>query len=171
MAYWNAISNSKKASDYQSYLHQFPNGTFASLAKSRLADLGAPVQAPAAAQPAAASSAVTKSQAELKQWTSISESQNPEDYRAFLSQYPSGTYAPLARSRLATLQMSTSTPTQRTPSAITTTSTSETSASSPAAEQDSGEDADDDQTIEYADTADHGGKRKDRNRKSHKGHH
>jgi carboxyl-terminal processing protease len=38
--FWNSIKDSKSAADYQAYLSQYPNGTFAGLAKNRLADLG-----------------------------------------------------------------------------------------------------------------------------------
>jgi carboxyl-terminal processing protease len=49
-AFWNSIQNSKQAGDYQAYLDQYPTGTFAPLAKSRLAtlNLGTPRQQPAA---------------------------------------------------------------------------------------------------------------------------
>jgi carboxyl-terminal processing protease len=40
LTYWRSIENSKQASDYQAYLEQFPNGTFAGLARSRMASLG-----------------------------------------------------------------------------------------------------------------------------------
>src|SRR5581483_11441878 len=50
MTYWNSIKDSKYASDYQAYLQQFPHGTFAGLARSRLAELG---QGAPRAQPAA----------------------------------------------------------------------------------------------------------------------
>ena len=56
---WDAVDGSKQASDYQAYLDQYPTGTYASLAKSRMAALGsgAPRQQPAAVpevqQPAA----------------------------------------------------------------------------------------------------------------------
>jgi uncharacterized caspase-like protein len=195
MAYWNSISNSKKASDYQSYLHQFPNGTFAPLAKSRLADLGAPSQVPASApaqptgaavQPTAANSAVAKSQVELKQWVSISESKNPADYQVFLSQFPSGTYAPLARSRLATLRMSTSTTSAPAQPAPAVTPPPSPNAASPAAASptttppnassddtdNSAEDSDDDEPIQYADTVARGARRSNyKNHNSHSSHH
>jgi uncharacterized caspase-like protein len=40
LAFWQAIQGSDKPDDYEAYLQQFPNGTFAPLAKSRLASLG-----------------------------------------------------------------------------------------------------------------------------------
>ncbi len=41
LAYWNSIANSESGADYESYLAQYPNGKFASLAKSRLQTLQA----------------------------------------------------------------------------------------------------------------------------------
>jgi carboxyl-terminal processing protease len=38
--YWRSIQNSSQAGDYQAYLQQYPNGTFAGLARSRLASMG-----------------------------------------------------------------------------------------------------------------------------------
>jgi carboxyl-terminal processing protease len=59
VAFWNSIQNSTQAGDYQEYLNRFPDGTFAGLAKNRLAalDPGAARQQPATPevqQPAAA---------------------------------------------------------------------------------------------------------------------
>ncbi len=53
-----------------------------------------PVPAPAPAAPA-----FDRSQMELSFWDSIKNSTNPEDYKAYLAQYPKGTFAALARSR------------------------------------------------------------------------
>ena len=39
LAFWQAIQGSAKAGDFEAYLQQFPEGTFAPLAKSRLASL------------------------------------------------------------------------------------------------------------------------------------
>jgi carboxyl-terminal processing protease len=55
---------------------------------------------PAAAQPAPSASSFA---AEKAVWEAISDSKQPSDYKAYLSQYPHGTYAGLARSRLASL--------------------------------------------------------------------
>lgn len=56
---WEAIETSKQPSDYEAYLSQYPSGTYASLAKGRLAAMGqgAPIeqpQQPKNEQPAAA---------------------------------------------------------------------------------------------------------------------
>ncbi len=56
---WDGIKDSKDASDYQTYLEQFPNGAFAGIARNRVASLGggeprAQTVAPQAQEPAAA---------------------------------------------------------------------------------------------------------------------
>ena len=55
----------------------------------------------ATAKPAAvaAPSVVDRSQMELAFWDSIKNSSNPQDYKAYLEQYPQGSFASLARSR------------------------------------------------------------------------
>jgi carboxyl-terminal processing protease len=99
-AVWEAVKDSKQASDYQAYLDQYPQGTYAGLARSRLTTLGGTAAPAAAAKPAPAGA---KSAAEKAAWDSISTSKQPGDFQAYLAQYPQGTYAPLARSRLAEL--------------------------------------------------------------------
>ena len=54
----------------------------------------APVAPPAAAQPLA----------EIEFWQSIKSSNNRDDFAAYLEEFPHGTFAPLARSRMAALQ-------------------------------------------------------------------
>jgi carboxyl-terminal processing protease len=171
MAYWSAIANSKKAGDYQGYLHQFPNGTFASVARSRLADLGAASQVPAAAaQPTTQS----RSQGDKAYWDSISASTNPADYQGYLSQYPTGAYAALARTRLTSLnKVPAPAAAQPAPAAIATPPAPVVApvVVVPASGDQEDADSDEDQPMQYADTVDRGGKRKDRNKKSHNGHH
>lgn len=47
LAFWESIKNSPNPADFQAYLRKFPNGSFESIARSRLAALGEPVPAPA----------------------------------------------------------------------------------------------------------------------------
>ncbi len=42
--FWNSIANSERAADYEAYLSQFPDGTFAVLAQNRLAALQPPTE-------------------------------------------------------------------------------------------------------------------------------
>ena len=55
LAFWDSIKNSANPVDFQAYLRKFPNGSFESLARSRLAALGeaAPVRLNPIAQPTA----------------------------------------------------------------------------------------------------------------------
>jgi hypothetical protein len=48
MVFWESITNSKDAADFQEYLKQYPTGRFAGLAKNRLAALRPPKPAPVA---------------------------------------------------------------------------------------------------------------------------
>jgi formylglycine-generating enzyme required for sulfatase activity len=50
LAFWNSIKDSKQVSDYEAYLHAYPKGRFAALARARIQQLKA---APPAQQPAA----------------------------------------------------------------------------------------------------------------------
>lgn len=54
LAFWDSVKNSANPADFQAYLRKFPNGSFESLARSRLAALGeaAPVRMKPLAQPA-----------------------------------------------------------------------------------------------------------------------
>lgn len=54
LAFWDSVKSSSNPSDFQAYLQKFPNGSFASLARSRLVALGeaAPVRITPLALPA-----------------------------------------------------------------------------------------------------------------------
>lgn len=45
LAFWESVRNSSNPADIQAYVQKFPNGTFAGLARARLAALGEPVPA------------------------------------------------------------------------------------------------------------------------------
>jgi uncharacterized caspase-like protein len=65
---------------------------------------------PTAAQPAAAPAtpALSSLEADKLVWDAIKDSKQPSDYQAYLSQYPNGAFAGLARSRLASMGQTTS---------------------------------------------------------------
>src|SRR5581483_7822123 len=58
VVYWNSIVNSTNRADFEAYLQDYPSGTFASLARNRLAALAAPPPPPS---PPAAQAAVAPS--------------------------------------------------------------------------------------------------------------
>jgi len=45
-----------------------------------------------------------KTTMELAFWRAIEKSERPDDFEAYLQQYPEGSFAPLAKSRLAALK-------------------------------------------------------------------
>jgi class 3 adenylate cyclase len=88
LAFWESIRESEKAGDVQAYLERYPDGTFAVLARSRLADLRK-------AEPDEQDRAV-----ELAFWESVQDSDNPAMIRAYLEKYPKGEFRKLAEIRL-----------------------------------------------------------------------
>jgi adenylate cyclase len=91
LAFWASIKESEKAGDFQAYLERYPEGTFAVLARSRLADLRK-------AEPDEQDRAV-----ELAFWESVQDSDNPAMVRAYLEKYPHGEFRKLAEIRLKEL--------------------------------------------------------------------
>ncbi len=67
-------------------------------------------QGSATVAPAPAASATSTIDAEKAVWEAIKDSRQASDYRAYLSQYPSGVYAGLAQNRLAALEQGVSQP-------------------------------------------------------------
>ncbi len=62
-----------------------------------------PAAAPATPAPAAQVSMLDTRQVEIAFWNSIKDSQAPEDFIAYLEQYPKGAFVKLARNRIAAL--------------------------------------------------------------------
>ena len=94
-ALWSAIENSTNSVDYMAYLAQYPDGAFAGLARARVESL----------QIASASQETREaSTTELTFWEAIKDSASVADYAAYVEQFPNGTFAALARNRIAMLQ-------------------------------------------------------------------
>jgi hypothetical protein len=66
--------------------------------------LPATINVPAAPAPVAVAPPPRDDRAEILFWESIREDNAPADLRAYLERFPNGTFAPLARARLAALQ-------------------------------------------------------------------
>jgi len=90
LALWESIKDSERAEDFESYLEQYPDGTFAEVARSRLAG------EPPPPDPA-------ETEVELAFWNTVKDSDNPEMFRAYLEKYPEGEFKPLAEIRLKEL--------------------------------------------------------------------
>ncbi len=88
-ALWEAVEASPSAADYQIYLQQYPNGIYAALAQTRLAE---------AEREAAAI------EADRVFWQSVENSTSIADFEAYLKKYPDGDFADLARNRIDSLK-------------------------------------------------------------------
>jgi adenylate cyclase len=97
LALWDSVKDGSPA-ELESYLEQYPEGTFASLARTRLDTAalssagGATVQTPAE---------IAADALDLAFWESIKDSNQREELRAYLEQHPNGHFAGLARARLS----------------------------------------------------------------------
>jgi len=96
MKFWESADRDGSLAGYEAYLAQFPDGTFAALARARVARLRAPVATPA---PAASSPDI-----EMRFWESADRGGSVAAYEAYLAQFPNGAFAPLARARVAELR-------------------------------------------------------------------
>src|SRR2546430_14922 len=83
LAYWETIKNSNNPDDFKAYLDKYPDGQFAALAKSR-SNLTRP-----------AGNSTSGDSPEMIYWSAIKDSQNPSDFRAYVSKFPQGLFVEL----------------------------------------------------------------------------
>lgn len=127
--FWESIKDSKEPAMFKEYLHQFPDGIFVGLAKLNSQKTIAAPTAPTSLQETPkpnehhikkeiisavpitvkeAPKAMEKERDNGRQeelfWHSIDQSQNIAEYEEFLRQFPEGTFAGLARIKIATLK-------------------------------------------------------------------
>jgi phosphate transport system substrate-binding protein len=86
---------------------QFPDYFDRTIDKPVLNDRQIQVEAPAPPSPAVPANPVVQPSAEIVFWDSIKDSRSKADFDAYLEKFPDGTFAPLARARLAALQAAT----------------------------------------------------------------
>ncbi len=95
LALWDSVKDGSPA-ELKSYLEQYPEGTFASLAQTRLeAAALSPTSAPPTPEEVAADAL------DLAFWNSVKDSNRREELEAYLEQHPNGHFAGLARARLS----------------------------------------------------------------------
>ena len=100
-AFFQAIQNSDSKGDFQAYLDQFPNGTFAALARARIADIER--QNAETASRSAAQTAAPQPDADTAFWNEVKGSSSAAELQAYLNTHPNGRYAALARARIEKL--------------------------------------------------------------------
>jgi adenylate cyclase len=96
LALWDSVKDGSPA-ELETYLEQYPQGTFASLARTRI---DAALQ-PAPDPQAPATTAAAADPLDLAFWESVKDSNRCEELQAYLDQHPNGHFAGLARARLS----------------------------------------------------------------------
>lgn len=93
LALWESVKDGDRQ-ELASYLEHYPEGTFASLARTRL-------DADPAVPGAQGAGTPERETIDLAFWDAIKESQTTEELAAYLEQHPEGHFAALARARLS----------------------------------------------------------------------
>ncbi len=96
LALWDSVKDGSPA-ELESYLEQYPEGTFASLARTRLDAAALSPTDPQAPTPADAAAEAL----DLAFWNSVKDTNRRGELEAYLEQHPNGHFAGLARARLS----------------------------------------------------------------------
>jgi hypothetical protein len=129
VVFWESVRNSTNRVELEAYLAKYPNGAFAPLARARIAALAAAeakrqAELEARRQPeakpkvAGAAPVLPEGKSpppraerldpeEVRLWDAARTSGDPADLKAYLTKYPDGRFAPIARRRLAALAAAT----------------------------------------------------------------
>ena len=98
LALWDSVKEGD-ASELDTYLEKYPEGTFSALARTRRGALDVePAEAPLPPP------AVAPETFDLAFWESIKDSDDAGDFAAYLAAHPDGHFVALARARLATAE-------------------------------------------------------------------
>ncbi len=84
LAFWQSVEASGEAGEYISYLNKYPKGTFAALARARVAS----PPTPRATEP-------ENHDVELAFWDTVKDSDDPEMFEAYLAKYSEGEFRSL----------------------------------------------------------------------------
>ena len=95
LALWDSVKKSTNAAVVKTYVENYPEGTFAALAKARIKKLET-------GEAQREEEAAVAQEREL--WETVKESANPAVLRAYLENYPAGTFAALAKVRITELE-------------------------------------------------------------------
>ncbi|MBI3794371.1 MAG: formylglycine-generating enzyme family protein [Nitrospinae bacterium] len=103
--FWNSVKDSDNPEDFKAYLESYPKGSFAPLAKSRIAALKKSAgQTSKLPPPPRETAGGDSSNKEVAVWNSVKESTNPEDIEVYLQAYPKGVFASIANKRLIAMK-------------------------------------------------------------------
>src|SRR5205814_3002152 len=90
LALWESVKDGTPA-ELESYLEQYPEGTFATLARTRLDSAALSSEN----SPDLAPTAAAADPLDLAFWDSVKDSNRPEELGAYLEQHPNGHFANL----------------------------------------------------------------------------
>jgi adenylate cyclase len=96
LALWDSVKDGSPA-ELESYLEQYPEGTFASITQTRLEAAALSLTRPPLPSPAD----IAADELDLAFWDSVTDSTRREELEAYLEQHPKGHFAGLARARLS----------------------------------------------------------------------
>lgn len=105
LSFWDTIKTSTNPDDFKAYLQEYPEGKFVLLARNRINSLESAPKPEAPPRSVAPVETQTNT-GEFAFWEAIKNSSKGEDYRAYLAQYPNGTFASLAKNRIYELEVS-----------------------------------------------------------------
>ena len=94
LVFWESIKDSARASDYEAYLDQYPDGVFVALARTRLEEFDLDKVAERTPH---------DEEVELLFWESVRNSDNSSLFSAYLEKYPNGDFKTLAELKIKEL--------------------------------------------------------------------
>ena len=97
LVFWELIKDSARASDFEAYLSQYPDGLFIALARTRLEETRSKEGDERSPH---------DEEVEVLFWEFVRNSDNPSFLRAYLEKYPNGDFKTLAEIRLKELESS-----------------------------------------------------------------
>ena len=111
LVFWNSVKDATEPEFYQDYLEKYPHGRFESVARTKLDILAkrskggrGPRNGPMSLPDLGNLAKVNpKMAAELADWDNLREVTEPQPYRDFLTKYPNGMFATVARLKLESL--------------------------------------------------------------------
>jgi adenylate cyclase len=100
LALWSSVKDGSPA-ELETYLEQYPDGTFAALAQTRIEAAAESPPGPATPTP----EEVAVDSLDLAFWNSVKDSHRREELQTYLERHPNGHFAELARARLSSPEL------------------------------------------------------------------
>ncbi len=102
--FWNAVKNSRRVEDFQSYIDNFPTGKYVPLAKLEIGRNGGTVRSTGSTSTSGTTTTTTASNVEEQFWDAVKNSRSEQDYQRYISSFPNGKYVPLANLKISQIR-------------------------------------------------------------------